>query len=305
MVLYQEEYESVQEIYGKYLHYYETLPEYLHEMTAKDIMEHINRNGVISAMFQKTALCNYIKWLFDNHRADIDADKLSDLNYNLQMLISNDDGTYIGFYTLTELKQAIETKLQELESENLESPRNNDFNGLKAVFFLEWYGVPNDAAMSIKLTDVSDDGRTVYVPAEKRTVQIDDTAVATYFSEYKKRTGYKRYKNKDELPYTQNTFYRNTSDRPVTLKTFYNIKSIFQKINLDKRFEKKRVYNAGRYCEMLKIEQGSGKLFSGSNKWTQDIINRLFNKQCTVQLCNIILRSYRLYKQGYLENVSD
>lgn len=301
MVLYMKEYEDAGSVYARTLHYYDTLPEYLHKMTAEEITKHINRNGVIPAMYQRIAVINYIKWLSDNYNSEIDTN-LSELNYNLLRILEEDSGGYVGFYTLTELKQAIETKFQELESEN--HSRNADYSGLKALYFMEWYGISAEAAISVKLSDVSDDGKSIYVPCEKRIVNIEDNAVANYFADYKKKTGFKRKKDGDkETLYTQNTFLRTTSSVSITLKTFYNTRTSFQSISHDIRFDKKRVYNAGRYYEMLQIEQDSGDLFAGNDEWTESVILKVFNKEFTLQTRNMILRNYRIYKQGYIENI--
>lgn len=301
MVLYLQQYEDTSRIYGKILHHYDSLPEYLHKMTTEQIVEQINRNGVISAMYQKIAVISYIKWLSDNYGSEVDV-SLSDLNYSLQRMLEEDIGNYVGFYTLTELKQAIEAKLQELESEN--TSRNTDYSGLKALYFMEWYGIPVESAISVKLSDVSNDGKSIYVPCDKRTVIINDNAVSNYFAEYREKTGFIRKKDGGkETLYTQNTFLRTTSSVPVTLKTFYNIRTSFQSISHDIRFDKKRVYNAGRYYEMLQIEQDSGDLFMGNDEWTESVIAKVFNKEFTLQTRNMILRNYRLYKQGYIENL--
>ena len=301
MVLHLKEYEDTGSVYARMLHYYDILPDYLHKMTAEEITKHINRNGVVSAMYQKIAVISYIKWLSDNYSSEIDV-SLSDLNYELQRMLEEGTGGYVGFYTLTELKQAIEMKLQDLESEN--TSRNADYSGLKALYFMEWYGIPTESAISVKLSDVSEDGKTIYVPSEKRTVNIDDNAVANYFADYKSKTGFKRKKDGDkETLYTQNTFLRTTSSVPISLKTFYNIKTAFQSISHDIRFDKKRVYNAGRYYEMLQIEQDSGDLFMGNDEWTESVIEKVFNKEFSLQARNMILRNYRLYKQGYIENL--
>lgn len=301
--MYLDEYEAENQIYGDYLHYYNNLPEFLHEMSPQEILNHINRNGVTAATYQKIAISNYIRWLAKTHGSEISV-SLSDLNYELTQLMKSDEGCYIGFYTLTELKQAIEKKLQEFDDEN--SSRNMDFNGLKSIFFLEWYGVAVPAAITIKLTDVSDDGKQVYVADEDRTVTIADMSVSSFFAEYKQKTGFKKFRTNDKIaPYYQNTFYRTTVNAPISTKSVYNARAQFQSISHDNRFDKKRVYNAGRYFQMLKEEQDSGNVFACGDKWTQDVINKVFNfkNQTDIQIYVRILRDYRLYKMGYIERL--
>lgn len=293
--MYLDEYEAANKIYGDFLHYYNSLDEYLHKMQPQEILNHINRNGVTSSIYQKIAVVNYIRWLAENHGSELDIN-LADLNYELDKLLKEDDGCYIGFYNLKELKQTIEKKLQELND------RNIDFNGLKSIFFLEWYGVPTTSAIKIKLSDVSDDGKQIHIGNENRTIFINDIGVADFFAEYKQQTGFKKFKNDKVVLYYQDTFYRTTVNAPISPKTVYNARVQFQNISHDVRFDKKRVYNAGRYFQLLQEEQDSGNIFVGSDKWTQSIINKVFNfkKQVDIQIYVRILRDYRLYKMGYL-----
>lgn len=301
MVLYLNEYEAVNKIYGDLLHYYNTLEEYLHKMQPQEILNHINRNGVSSAMYQKIAVTNYIRWLAENHGSnpDVNLTELINFNYELEQLLKEDEGCYIGFYDLNEMKQTIEKKLQELTNKNL------DLKGLKSVFFLEWYGVPTTSAIKIKLSDVSDDGKQVYVRKEDRTINIDDITVANFFADYKQQVGFKKFKNEKLALYYQDTFYRTTVNAEISPKTVYNARLQFQSISHDPRFDKKRVYNAGRYYQLLQEEQDSGNIFVSGDKWTQDTIDKVFNfkKKVDIQVYTRILRDYRLYKMGYIENL--
>lgn len=299
MVLHLSEYTEQEPRKGDILNYYDKLPEYLHEMPVEDVIKHINRNGARSAYLQQYAILDYFIWLHKNFEID-----LTEKNYQLKQLLNQDYKTFVGFYTLKDLRQAINEGLDEAESEN--SANLPDYSGLIAIFYLEWYGVLPDAAISIKLEDVSDDGTKVYIPAEDRTIEIDDNSVASYFAEYKKKTGFKRFKNSDkEIPYSQNTFYRNTSFRNnvITEKTIYNARLKFVDNSEDERFAKKRVYYSGRYADMIKSETELGKEFSGSDLESCKIISKIFNSNLSHNQVAHILREYAVYKQGYLERL--
>ena len=45
MVLYLKEYTLQNDSYGKLLSYYDKLPQFLHEMSADEIIKEMNRNG--------------------------------------------------------------------------------------------------------------------------------------------------------------------------------------------------------------------------------------------------------------------
>lgn len=299
MVLHLSEYTEQSSKKGKMLNHYDKLQGYLHEMPVEDIMKHINRNGARSAYLQQYAILDYFIWLHKNFEID-----LAEKNFQLKQLLNQDYKIFVGFYTLKDLKQAISEGLVEAENEN--SVNLPDYSGLVAIFYLEWYGILPDAAISIKLEDVSNDGRTVYIPAQDRTIEIDDKSVANYFAEYKKKTGFKRFKNSEkEIPYPQNTFYRNTSFRgnEITEKTIYNARLKFVDNSEDERFAKKRVYYSGRYAEMIKFETELGKEFSGSDSESCKIISKIFNSDMNYNQIAHILREYAVFKQGYLKRL--
>lgn len=296
MVLHLEEFQQKNLQLGKFLNYYDKLPGYLHEMSVEDIMKHINRNGVRSWYLQQRAVLEYFMWLHKNYGID-----LVEKFFELQQV--RNDKAYVGFYTLDELKQGIEAGIIKAESEN--GAALPDYSGLKAIFFLEWYGVLPEAAITIKLTDVSDDGKKIYIPAENRTIEIDDNGVSSYFVEYKNKKGFKRPRAKEETPYTQNTFYRNTARRggEVTVKTIYNIRQKFLQACEDERFEKRRVFYAGRYVEMIKAENKLGRELSASDTESCEIIQKLFNDEMTFNTLSYTVREYKVFKEGYIDRI--
>ena len=302
-VLHLDEYANSDTInYADLLHYYDKLDGYLHEMPPEKIISHINRNGKNASTLQRLVVRNYFRWLTEKYSAEI-GEEFIDTNYNLEKLLREDESQYIGFYTLTELKQTIEQYMQEIEVLNDNSLYSTDYYGLKAIWYLEWYGVLNESAVSIKLTDVSGDGTKVYIPAEQRTIEIDDTMVADYLSEYKSRTGFKKSENAlEENPYKQDTFYRTTSNADISVKTIYNIKDRFRNLCPDERFDKKRLYYAGRYYQMLLAEEKLGQEYSMSNDQHRQMVEQIFNRQMNRQTLEHMIQDYKLYKKGYLEN---
>ncbi len=298
MVLYLKEFEDKNPNYSRCLSYYDKLPKYLHEMPVQEIMEHINRNGERSRYLQGRTILTYFIWLHQTYGINMAAK-----NFELQQTIGKDK-VYLGFFSLEELKQVIKVCLLKAEDENnLTQP---DYSGLIAIFYLEWYGILPELAITIKLTDVSDDGREVFVPAENRTITIDDEEVADYFAEYKQKTGFKRSRLKEESPYTQTTFYRNTSSRgdAITVKTIYNIRQKFITLCEDKRFAKKRIYWSGRYAEMFKAEMKMDSEFSTYDSESVKIIGNIFNdEEITYDKIASLLREYAVFKKDCIERL--
>ena len=299
MVLHSKEFENENPNYSRCLGYYDKLPEYLHEMPVQEIMEHINRNGERSRYLQGRTILTYFIWLHKTYGINMAAK-----NFELQQAIGKDK-VYLGFFSLEELKQTIKVCLLKAEDEN--NPTQPDYSGLIAIFYLEWYGVLPESAITIKLTDVADDGREVFIPSENRTIAIDDGEVADYFAEYKQKTGFQRYKNSDELtPYAQSTFYRNTARRcdTITVKTIYNIRQKFITVCEDKRFAKKRIYWSGRYAEMFKAEMKMDSEFSTYNSESVKIIGNIFNdEEITYDKIASLLREYAVFKKDYIERL--
>lgn len=299
MVLHSKEFENENPNYSRCLSYYDKLPEYLHEMPVQEIMEHINRNGERSRYLQGRTILTYFIWLHKTYEINMAAK-----NFELQQAVSNEK-VYMGFYSLEELKQAVEVCLLKVEDEN--NPTQPDYSGLIAIFYLEWYGVLPESAITIKLTDVSDDGREVFVPSENRTIAIDDEEVADYFAEYKQKTGFHRYKNSDEIiPYAQSTFYRNTARNgsAITVKTIYNIRQKFITSCEDERFAKKRIYWSGRYAEMFRTEMKMDGEFSAYDSESVKIIGNIFNdEEITYGKIAALLREYAVFKKDYIEKL--
>lgn len=297
MVLHLQEFTEYDKSKGIILNYYDKLPEYLHEMPIEDIVKESKRYGARSVYFQQLAIFNYFSWLNANYKID-----LVEKNFKLRNLIEKSKNDYRDLLDIEQLKRSIEENLNIAEDGTAKALP--DYSGLKAIFFLEWYGVLPESAVTIKLTDVSDDGKQVFVPAENRTVFIDDEDVSRYFSEYKQKTGFKRMRNSDkEYPYVQNTFYRNTDFRESSIneKTIYNIRQRFVNACGDKRFSKKKVYYSGRYNQMLKAEYEFEDEFSASDKESCEIISKIFNDNLSHPQTASILRDYKLYKQAYMD----
>lgn len=297
MVLYLDEFSKEEYFYGKILHYYDSLPQYIHKMPAEEIMQHITRNGKRTIHFQKLAFEKYFSWLHQKYGIDV-----CDKNYELQKSIKYDSNVYIGFYDLKDLKESIESALQTIDSLEGDMP---DYSGLIAIFYLEWYGVLPVSSITIKLTDVSNDGKKIFVPAENRTVEIPDDGVACYFAEYKHKEGWNRYKTGKIVPYTQNTFYRNTSRRGdvINEKTIYNIRRHFVTDSGDERFSKKRIYYAGIYFKLFQFEQNYSKE-PLSNKYVTDKLRELCNNpELSENSIGVLMREYKIYRRNYLEMI--
>ena len=154
-------------------------------------------------------------------------------------------------------------------------------------------------------------GRKVYIPAEDRTIEIDNDTIADFIWEYKNTTGRKRSSNQKNITeYKQNTLYRTTKGDEINKKTIYNARNNFVSESGDKRFSKSRIYDSGRfyamYQEELKYDQEFKLIAKNSepNDEIRQIIRKVYNKpDMSNELITTYLRAYNVYKKEYLERL--
>ena len=303
MVLHLEEYSSQNDNYSKLLSYYDKLPTMLHKMSADEILKEMNRNGSKSFYQQKAAIANYLLWLTNTYDIDV-----SDLYYALYQNDNKKSFKFVGFFDFQDLQKGIIDAELTIE---LNSTADRDYDGLLCVFYFEWLGVPLESFITIRLEDVSNLGKSVYIPAEDRTIEIDNDTIADFIWEYKNTTGRKRSgKQKNITEYKQNTLYRTTKGDEINKKTIYNARNNFVSESGDKRFSKNRIYDSGRlyelYQEELKYDQEFKLIAKNSepNDEIRQIIKKVYNKpDMSNELITTYLRAYSVYKKEYLERL--
>ena len=303
MLLHFEEYSFQNSNYSKVLSYYNKLPQFLHEMSADDVLKEMNRNGTKSFYQQKAAIANYLLWLTNTYGVGV-----NDLYYALYQNDNKKSFKFVGFFDFEDLQKGITDAETTIEAN---STTDRDYDGLLCVFCLEWLGVSSDSFLSIRLEDVTELGRKVYIPAENRTIEIDNDTIADFIWEYKNTTGKRLSERQKKITeYKQNTLYRTTKGDEINKKTIYNARRNFVSESGDKRFSKNRVYDSGRfyalYQEELKYSQ-EFKLETNSpdtNDEIRQIIRRVYNRpDMSNELMTTYLRAYSVYKKEYLERL--
>ena len=154
MVLYLKEYTLQNDSYGKLLSYYDKLPQFLHEMSADEIIKEMNRNGTKGFYPQKAAISNYLLWLSNTYSIDV-----NDLYYALCQNDNKKSFKFVGFFDFQDLQKGIIDAESTIEANSMV---DRDYDGLLCVFCLEWLGVSSDSFLSIRLEDVTELGRKVY-----------------------------------------------------------------------------------------------------------------------------------------------
>lgn len=303
MVLHLEEYSSQNDSYGKLLSYYDKLPTMLHEMSAEEIIKEMNRNGTKAFYSQKAAISNYLLWLANTYDIDV-----NDLYYSLYQNDNKKSFKFVGFFDFQDLQKSIVDAESTIEAN---STADRDYDGLLCVFYLEWLGVSSDSFLSIRLEDVKELGRKVYIPAEDRTIEINNDTIADFIWNYKNTTGRKRSGNQKNITeYKQNTLYRTTKGDEINKKTVYNARNNFVSESGDKRFSKSRIYDSGRFYAMYQEELKYDQEFrletnkSDTNDEIRQIIRKVYNKpDMSNELITTYLRAYSVYKKEYLERL--
>ena len=303
MVLHLEEYSSQNDNYSRLLSYYDKLPTMLHEMSAEEIIKEMNRNGTKAFYQQKASIGNYLLWLTNTYGIDV-----SDLYYGLCQNDNKKSFKFVGFFDFQDLQKGIIDAELTIEAN---STVDRDYDGLLCVFYFEWLGVPLESFITIRLEDVTELGKKVYIPAENRTIEIDNDAIADFIWNYKNTTGRKRSGNQKNITeYKQNTLYRTTKGDEINKKTVYNARNNFVSESGDKRFSKSRIYDSGRfyamYQEELKYDQEFKLIAKNSepNDEIRQIIRKVYNKpDMSNELITTYLRAYNVYKKEYLERL--
>ena len=303
MVLYLKEYTLQNDSYGKLLSYYDKLPQFIHEMSAEEILKEMNRNGTKSFYQQKAAISNYLLWLTNTYGIDV-----NDLYFALYQNDNKQTFKFVGFFDFQDLQKGIIDAELTIESN---STADRDYDGLLCVFYFEWLGVPLESFITIRLEDVTELGKKVYIPAENRTIEIDNDTIADFIWNYKNTTGRKRSGNQKNITeYKQNTLYRTTKGDEINKKTVYNARNNFVSESGDKRFSKNRIYDSGRFYAMYQEELKFGQEFkletnsSDTNDEIRQIIKKVYNKpDMSNELITTYLRAYNVYKKEYLERL--
>ena len=303
MVLYLKEYTLQNDSYGKLLSYYDKLPQFIHEMSAEEILKEISRNGTKTFYQQKAAITNYLLWLTNTYGIDV-----NDLYFDLYQNDNKKSFKFVGFFDFQDLQKGIIDAETTIEAN---STADRDYDGLLCVFCLEWLGVSSDNFLSIRLEDVTEFGRKIYIPAEDRTINIDNNVISNFIWEYKNTTGKRRNGNQKKITeYKQSTVYRTTKGDEINKKTIYNARNNFVSESGDKRFSKSRIYDSGRlyalYQEELKFGQEFKLDTNGSelNDEIRQIIRAVYNKpDMSNELTTTYLRAYNVYKREYLERL--
>ena len=303
MLLHFEEYALQNSNYGKTLSHYDKLPRFLHEMSAEEIIKEMNRNGSKAFYQQKAAISNYLLWLSNTYSIDV-----NDLYYDLCQYDNKKSLKFVGFLDFEDLQKSI------IEAETIieaNSTADRDYDGLLCVFYLEWLGISLESFLTIRLEDVTELGRKVYIPAEDRTLVIDNDTISDFIWNYKNTTGRRLSERQKKITeYKQNTLYRTTKGDEINKKTIYNARNNFVSESGDKRFSKKRVYDSGRlyalYQEELKYDQ-EFKLITNSSELNDEIrqiIRKVYNRpDMSNGLITTYLRAYSVYKKEYLERL--
>ena len=303
MVLYLKEYTLQNDSYGKLLSYYDKLPQFLHEMSADEIIKEMNRNGTKSFYQQKAAISNYLLWLTNTYGIDV-----NDLYFALYQNDNKQTFKFVGFFDFQDLQKGIIDAELTIEAN---STAEHDYNALYCVFYFEWLGVPLESFITIRLEDVSNLGKRVYIPAEDRTIEIDNDTIADFLWNYKNTIGRRRSGNQKNITeYKQNTLYRTIKGDEINKKTIYNARRNFVSESGDKRFSKTRVYDSGRfhtlyqeelkYSQEFKLETNS----SDTNDEIRQIIRKVYNRpDMSNELMTTYLRAYSVYKKEYLERL--
>lgn len=264
--------------------------EFLHKMDIEKIKEFLGSEGRRGYTSKKAAILDYLQWLYNTYKIDV-----IELNYDItNILPENIDFKEVYFYSLEDMLRGVSTSIEKATVEYESDGKNIDFEGFKVFCLLQWCGVTIEEFVSIGLHDVKDN--KVFIPLSNRVIVIDNR-IADIISEYQKKDSSIQYDKQGTLktkPYKQNTLYRSIKAVDITPKSIFNIRSKFASVCDDKRFAKNRIYNSGRYYEMLKLEEQLHRELELNDK---DLINQTFNHDINTHIW-VTLADFKEYKES-------
>lgn len=286
MILYWDEFKEYNKHAASLLSKLNKDEQYVHEMDASRIKQYLGmygRNGVDS---RKTSIMKYLRWLSDNYGINT-----SDLHYNVKKILDIDYED-VHFYSFEDMFNGVDNAIEQAYITCEANGSTKDFEGLKAFFLLQWYGVTIKEFVSIRLNDVDD--TRIHIPLTNREIVIDEETADT-INEYKNKQGVNySHKNGNRIKnYKQNTLYRSIRDIEINEKTVNRARARFKKYCEDIRLTKNNILDSGRYYKLVEMEQKLGRDIAISDA---DIIHQI----CFNDISNVYayLYHFNAYKQS-------
>lgn len=291
MILYWDEFKEYNKHSASLLSKLNKEEQYVHEMDINRIEQHLGMYGRNRFNARKTSLMKYLRWLSDNYGINT-----SDLHYNVKKIL---DIEYkdVYFYSFEDMFNGVDNAIEQAYITSEANGSIRDFEGLKAFFLLQWYGVTIKEFVSIRLNDVDD--KRIHIPLTNREIIIDEKTADT-INEYKNKQGANySYKNSDRIKYyKQNTLYRSIKNTEINEKTVNRARGRFKEYCEDIRLTKNNILDSGRYYKLLEIEQKLGRDIAISDA---DIIHQIcFNDISNVYAYLCHFNAYKKSREKWL-----
>ena len=166
---------------------------------------------------------------------------------------------------------------------------------------MEWYGIYHKDTSSIRLSDVKDKGKTIFVPALNKDIHIDNEYIAKYIFDWVK-TDEIRTRREDHdiyLGLNGNNLLRTTRG-DCGEKYFNKIYTVMK----DPRLSCNKVFYAGAFHRLFEFESKQCDTINYAQN--EDYLKTEFywlshSKQSLLG----IIRLYRVYKDFYLKWLSE
>ena len=189
---------------------------------------------------RKAILKRYLEFLRDNDY--VPESELIDMYAFLNKAKRAD---YLDLQYFTSVDELYQTCCKDIITANNNcNAKVADYSDLKVFFFLQWYGVDMKDYFSIKLSDVNEDERTIFVPSLNRMIYPDERIFACVLS----------YKNQDIKSNDLNTLYRPLHASQNFNASLRNRRNKFYKVVRDKRYYEKNILIAGIMFEIREHE---------------------------------------------------
>lgn len=305
MVLYLDEYINYVNsnigknvaILRKRIKNFEKDKKYIHEMSIQEVLAVTEREGGNSSYQYRLTVMDYLSWLNDTY-----AINTAELVYGITS--SNVDGVYVGVYDVNDLIKTVDDVFEQYEvarERSLKQVLSVIEQDTKILYYLEWYGIYHKDTSSIRLSDVKDKGKTIFVPALNKDIHIDNEYIAKYIFDWVK-TDEIRTRREDHdiyLGLNGNNLLRTTRG-DCGEKYFNKIYTVMK----DPRLSCNKVFYAGAFHRLYEFESKQCDTINYAQN--EDYLKTEFywlshSKQSLLG----IIRLYRVYKDFYLKWLSE
>lgn len=270
---------------------------YIHEMSVSELLYATEREGGNSSYQYRLTVVDYLTWLNTTYAIDT-----TELVYGIAN--SNVEGVYVGVYDATDLIRTVNNAFEQYELDRestIKQIPSTIEQDAKILYYLEWYGVHYKDTISIRLSDVKDKGKTIFVPNLNKDIHIDNEYIAEYILDWVRTDEIRSRRNDREvhLGLKGENLLRTTNGDCIE-RYLYRIYNIMK----DPRLSCNKVFYAGAFHRMYEFESEQNDTLNLAKNECY-LKSEFYWLSHSKQSLLGVIRMYKVYKDFYLKWLSN